>query len=533
MTRARQDATGLRLRLHAVQQPAAAPIEYCAGATIEGLRECDRYVIEVLNVHGARLFVDDVEVPRDEQGRFAWTPAFYAGRVEIVVTMAPDTESRFYAYVGPASSKVTDEHFEWMVREIRDFRASLLLGTSSASMAFGDNPATSGLDDLFRLDRLRLHAPAFLQEVHAICRLPHRSLCQGDRLVSLSRAKRVHPRVLREPRIAAIVSGPMHDVAALDSLYVATSIPEQTFDTPSNRALKAMVTRVMAHATDLLVAVSLGRLGGDQQEQALRRPRRERFLRRLIDDAKALLKREPFRSVSRVETSAASLTQIAAQPAYGSAYRRGTRALHQGIGGPTEVDHLRVSPTWGVYETWCFVHLLSQLADRFGQRQWAVKRDGIVSAAESYGLKLADDFWIEAHFQANFPSGEPFSHRAGWSLSRFRIPDIVIAIRSATRRDFIVLDAKYRSKRENVLEAMESAHIYHDALRVNGQRPVFCALLLPAQPEVLSLDEDAFLHEHGVGTISRFTAAGDGVRRCVELIANWVQGATGEHEVTA
>ena len=520
----RESPSALRLLVHSIQQP-TTPIEYCAGATIEALRECERYILEVPNVDHARLFVDDVEIPRAERGRFEWTPGFYAGRVELVVTVEPDTQTLFYACVGPSSSKVTDEQFEVMVREIREFRASLLLGSSSAAMTFGDNPAMSGLNELLRLDRLRQHAPEFLRAVRAICRKPHRSLCRGDSLVPLTRAKRLPPLALREPRIAAIAAGHLNNSAELDSLYVATSVPVHTFDTPSNRALKALLKKVMAHAGDLLIAVSEGKIGGDHEEQALRRPRRERFLRRVVEDAKGLLKQEPFRSVARAETSAASLTQISAQPAYGRAYRRGTRALLRGVGGEPEGDHLRVSPTWGVYETWAFVHLLSQLADLFGQQQWKVTRSGIVSAAESYILELADGVRIEAHFQGNFPAGGPSMNRAGWSLSRFRIPDIVIAVRIANRLDFVVLDAKYRSKRENVLDAMESAHIYHDSLRIDNQRPAFCAILLPAPPEVPALDEDSFLYEHGVGTINRFATGGDGVTRCVQLIANWIESA--------
>lgn len=515
---------GQRLRVHPVRGQ-SAPIEYLAGSAIEGLMECEKYELEVPDCQQSRVFVDDVEVPRNAHGRHEWSPAFYAGRVEIVVIVEADTETQFCAYIGPSSSKVTDEQFEAMVCEIREFRASLLLGTSSAAMAFGDSPVTSGLSNHLRLDRLRLHAPQFLRDIRAICQLPHRALCQIEGLVPLARVKRLSPFSLRDPRIAAIVSGQMPDSAEPDSLPVITAVPVQTFDTPSNRALKALLARVIAHAGELLVAVSQGKLGGDPEEQALRRLRRERFLSRLIDEAKVLLKQEPFWSVSRAETSAASLTQISAQPAYGRAYRRGTRALLRSIGGSPAGDPLRISPTWGVYETWSFVHLLANLSKLFGQSPWKAFSKGIVSAAESCVLELSDGTCIEAHFQANFTAGGPSSNRVGWSLSRLRIPDIVIVIRTATRLDFIVLDAKYRSKRDNILGAMESAHIYHDSLRLSRQRPAFCALLLPGVADVPSLDEDSFLFEHGVGTISGFTSGGVGVSRCIRLIAQWVNSS--------
>lgn len=510
-----------RLIVYSAQR-LAAPVEYRPGTPIAGLRESEKYELEIPDCQQSRLFVDDMELPRNPHGRYEWMPMFYAGRVEIVVMAEPNTEIRFHAHIGPSSSKVTDEQFEVMVCEIREYCASLLLGNSSAAMVFGDSPAMSALNNLLRLDRLRLHAPVFLRELQAICHMPHRALCQGEELVPLTRARRLHPRALREPRIAAIVTGHVVDPAALESLHVATSTPVQTFDTPSNRAIKALLAKIMAQAGSLLAAVSQGKLGGEPEEQAARRPRRERFLRCLIDEAKALLKQEPFRSVSREETSAASLTQISAHPVYGKAYQRGRKALLRSIGGTPDGDPLRISPTWGVYETWAFIHILAQLAKLFGQPQWKAIRSGIVSAAESRMLELPGDIRIEAHFQANFPSGGPSFSRAGWSLSRLRIPDIVIAVQTATRLDFIVLDAKYRSKRDNILDAMTSAHIYHDSLRVGRQRPAFCALLLPAAAEVPALDEDSFLHEHGVGTINDFTHGGYGVSRCVRLISEWV-----------
>ncbi|MFM0168846.1 DUF2357 domain-containing protein [Paraburkholderia sediminicola] len=500
------------------------PVAYCPGATIYGLRESEKCFLEVADVDNVRMFVDDVEVRQRDDGRYEWTAAFFAGRVQIAVTFSAGNEAMYYAFVGPSTEKVGDERFDAMVDEIRDFQASLLLGSSSAAMAFGDGSGNGTLDSLVRMARLKLYAPDFLREVREICRAPHRSLFQAERRVSLARVKRLHPLALREPLIAAAATGHAAESVSLDSLQVTTSTAVQTFDTPSNRALKALMTRLAAQVSALLDTVTEDRLGGDIAEQELRRPRRERFLRYLLKETRALLTNEPFCSVSRLETSAASLTQIAAQPTYSSAYRRGTRALLRGVEGTFSRDHLHVSPTWGVYETWCFVHILSKLAERFDHFDWRAIQHGIVSAAESYELELSSGIRIEAHFQANFTSGGPSSNRAGWSLSRFRIPDIVIVVRSESRLDFIVLDAKYRSKRDNVLEAMESAHIYHDSLRVRQRKPNFCVLLLPAKADVPHLEADSFLREHGVGTISQFSPGEPGVKRCVDLIAGWTTG---------
>ncbi|MDR6379663.1 DUF2357 domain-containing protein [Paraburkholderia caribensis] len=509
----------LRVSLPSGQTP---PTTHAAGSLIVGLRECEPCQIEILNARHARLVIDDVEVRQDEHGRFAWTPTFFAGRVEIIVTIDQDNEIAFHAVVGPSTSKVIDEQFDAMIDEIRSFRAALLLGSSSATTAFGSEFGPYAFEGLVLLVRLKRYAPSFLRSLRAIRRMPHRSILHGEHRIPLARAKRLHPRALREPRIAAIVAGRAVEAAPLDSLQVATPTAVQTFDTPANRALKALAIRLNARITGLLESVRESRLEGDITEQELRRPRRARFLSGLLQELKPLLAQEPFSSVLRVETSAASLTQISAQPLYSSAYRQGNQALLRGVDGANDQSHLYVSPTWGVYETWCFAHLLGMVAQSLGQSGWRILRSGIVSAAESYELTLADGSLIEAHFQANFRSSHPEAGRQGWSLSRSRIPDIVFVLKREGACSFLVLDAKYRRHRENVLEAMESAHIYHDSLRVDLKRADFCALLLPAEPDVPHLEHEDFLIEHGVGTFSQFAPGAQGVERCVDFLIAWI-----------
>jgi len=64
---------------------------------------------------------------------------------------------------------------------------------------------------------------------------------------------------------------------------------------------------------------------------------------------------------------------------------------------------------------------------------------------------------------------------------------------------FVVLDAKYRATRGNVLDAMESAHTYQDSLRINSQRPNSSLLLVPSGGGARWLEEPSFQQTHGVG----------------------------------
>ena len=64
---------------------------------------------------------------------------------------------------------------------------------------------------------------------------------------------------------------------------------------------------------------------------------------------------------------------------------------------------------------------------------------------------------------------------------------------------FCVLDAKYRVSRSNVVDAMDSAHLYHDALRWGPVRPGASLLLVPRGGGADWLEAPSYRLQHGVG----------------------------------
>jgi hypothetical protein len=66
---------------------------------------------------------------------------------------------------------------------------------------------------------------------------------------------------------------------------------------------------------------------------------------------------------------------------------------------------------------------------------------------------------------------------------------------------FVVFDAKYRASRANVLDAMSSAHIYQDSLRIGSRRPEASFLLVPCGGGAPWLEDAAFQAEHRVGVL--------------------------------
>jgi hypothetical protein len=75
----------------------------------------------------------------------------------------------------------------------------------------------------------------------------------------------------------------------------------------------------------------------------------------------------------------------------------------------------------------------------------------------------------------------------------------MLSIESAEGVRFMIMDAKYRTSRENVLDAMASAHIYQDSLRIGGRRPDISLLFLPRGGGAPWLEEKAFQSTHHVG----------------------------------
>ena len=68
-----------------------------------------------------------------------------------------------------------------------------------------------------------------------------------------------------------------------------------------------------------------------------------------------------------------------------------------------------------------------------------------------------------------------------------------------SRRRWYVLDAKYRTTRSNVLDAMSSAHIYRDSLRWHQRKPGSAVLLVPRSGGAPWMEEPDFIHAHQVG----------------------------------
>jgi hypothetical protein len=75
----------------------------------------------------------------------------------------------------------------------------------------------------------------------------------------------------------------------------------------------------------------------------------------------------------------------------------------------------------------------------------------------------------------------------------------VARLRDDAAPSWIVFDAKYRSGRSNLLDAMASAHIYRDSLRWDAVAPQFAVLLVPEGADCAVLTSTDYLERNDVG----------------------------------
>jgi hypothetical protein len=518
------------------QGDVAAVTSVNPGGVVAGLTENATYVVVLESVGPCRLYIDDVELQKAPDGSFSWTAGFFAGRVSAVVVENTGDEHAFYLVVEPAEQKLATEQFAAMLGEIRGFDAKLLLGISAGALEFGSEGCAGRFDMLVQWTRLKQHGRNFLAAMAALSRTEHRFLRPAFQSISLAQVRHLPPLALLDRRLAALAIGETLDGDALESIRLRAHVPAATADTPANRALLSLLMRFRSTVLQLTDWAQSPSDRLSKEDHAARRPRRLHVLGEFSATVERLRSMRPFSEVAKAEITAAGLTQVAAHPLYSCAYRKGVEALRRGAEGENLHEHLQASPSWGVYETWCFVRLCAVLERAIGI-VLRPSKPSVASADLAMSFAFPDGQKVELLFQPVFASESPFVDRHAWSLSKERRPDILLMLTQGSERRFIVFDAKYRSGRENVLDAMSSAHIYHDSLRIDASRPGLCLLLLPGRTDVSSLEVDSFFEEHKVGAVSNFNVSGVGLERCVNIVRQWLgvshlAPSTGSTDVT-
>jgi PD-(D/E)XK nuclease superfamily protein/uncharacterized protein DUF2357 len=381
----------------------------------------------------------------------------------------------------------------------------LIAGTEPATSSVGDR-GEAIRNPWLAFARLRRHAPAFLRALAIVQARPRQGLRPRRQEVPLHQVRRIdlHTAVsiARVPAVARALFAP-HLASPTDtSRPIDVGHVEETMDIAANRTLAVLVIAALRRVKALLITlqreVERERASETQTPLASRWRARKAFLVDFNSRISSALRHPPFVLLRRAEITSAGLTAIAADPRYAHAWSCGWRALRDGVESERRHERLWMSPTWQIYERWCFVRLSEQVRSILPQWTWRREAQRRGALSRLIGTSPTRTHVVELWLQHTFRSREgPID--GPWSISRQREPDIVLVARDPQSTRFIVLDAKYRQSRDNVLDAMSSAHIYQDSLRVANTRPLASLLLVPSGGGAKWLESPAFQQEHRVG----------------------------------
>lgn len=469
-----------------------------------GFREGGKYGIQK-TAESDRLSIDD-EVLETDAGHWVWSPGFYAGQVRAELLDPNDRVRATYLFdVSPNPDKLGRELFQTMLDQVWDFHPGLVLGTEPAALPIGHEAAIS--DPWLEYARLRTYGDKFVRALSAISRQPLRALRAERALLPLPQVRRTD----RQTALAALGSGELLNILGSRGGATPTTAPthfdvpvaRETLDCAGNRCIAAIAYEVSRRAIQLKDKIQSSMENESESTTrtglAARWPRRRAFLDRLVGRLRHFQSISPLADVTRREISAAGLNAVSADPAYSNAYGSGWRILRRGVEGPPQAERMWMSPTWEIYERWCFVQLGRKIRETEPRYEWSISRKHKSNATAAFTGSKDGNRKIELLLQPKFPAGDRNPNVGFRSISREREPDIVLTRVDGEAQKWYVLDAKYRTGRRNVLDAMTSAHVYRDALRWNGRRPESAVLLVPRAGSTPWLEQPDFIRRHRVG----------------------------------
>ena len=460
-----------------------------------------------------RLLIDDEPLGRVEGSvnEWTWTPGFYAGEVRAELLDADDRSLGVWLLdVSPDQSKTGRDVFASMIDEILDFDAHLVIGEEPARRRLGTLGDAD--DPLVQFERLRRRQRDLERSLTAIRREPVSVLRARRKFVPLRDTRRADLRTLRSAlrqpaMLAAIRPGTVTGPGAPGSEPVL-DVPsvERTLDSPANRCVLAMLRALLLRCRELamrLDGLAKGPADDTRTAVANRVDRWNQILGEMVRAFAMAERRQPFSEVRRPEITAAGLNAVAAHPLYARFWRVGWEALRRGVYRLDPEDRLPLSPTWEIYERWCFVTLARQLREWLPDYEWktAGRSD---SDRRRFTGKRGDGHRITLHLQRTFGNTRGRERDESWSISRQCRPDLVLTSQSSgCLLRFVVLDAKYRAAEAGILSGMaESVHLYADALRWGPHRPERTLLLVPNAAETQWLTLADYVENHHVGVVA-------------------------------
>lgn len=454
------------------------------------------------------LRVDDEPLPRIHQNGtigWVWEPGFFAGAVRCELVYVPSRASLEYVLdVSPDAKKLGKIEFRKLIDDLLARRPEALLGYEPGTAKLG-NRAQSTHTSLSYASLLQ-NADPLLRALDQIRKRPRTRLQATRRTVSLGGAQRVDVNTI----LIMARNGSLSHLQAADTPVEADcpdlklSVPYSLVskDAPATRCIVAMTNAVISRCdrlvNELETLASKEEVSVFSTSLRLRLAVRKGRVRAISDRLRNALRRDPFSAVNRPEITAAGLTAASADPAYAQARSVLWKILRPGIGGDTN-QWAYLGPTWDIYEQWCLLRLKEALQDIYQGLTWLPLSKG--PFAEGWAGN-GGDIRVELRSQFTAPAWDGERDWGFLSISKELRPDFHLVVETDGNRRWWTFDAKYSQSRAGVLTAMQAAHVYRDALRLNGVASSGSYLLVPALDSSLShLHAESFHKRHGVGVL--------------------------------
>ncbi|MEN1579724.1 DUF2357 domain-containing protein [Pseudomonas aeruginosa] len=481
-----------------------------------------------LSIPGTELYIDDLPLAagvRDGESVWLWSPGYFAGEVcAELLDRQGELLARYRLDVSPSADKLGRESFERMLEQIFAFDPALLFGTESAQFGIGSHGQE--ISPHLQYARLRRYGEPLLGTLKQIAARPLVSLRHERTWLPAQQVKRLDRQslrqVLRDPAALALLSP--QSIVRSSPAEVRFDVPSvyEDQDNPANQALAMVLHEVLRRCRQVMAAFEQlavsERLSESRSPLAPRLGRRIAYLASLHRALRKMQGVPPFCNQRQRQVTAAGLNAISAHPTYARAYRFGWYVLRAGLQGAAQDESLWITPTWEVYERWCYAMLVEQFQRIYPELKWrrqdrSKREDCVLWSGRSEALEM--DIWL----QVSCPAIDQPPYRGFSSISRQRYPDIALTVRRDDREHFIVMDAKYRSSRSAVLDAMASAHLYRDSLRWRGRRPDCALLLIPRGGAVPTLEGPQYRQDNSVGVVA--VSDPDGAAELVRMLAEY------------
>lgn len=450
---------------------------------------------------------------RGADGRFGIDLPFAVGRYALALVDG-DRTVHHAIEVRPAQAKADPATWMALLDDLEAWLPGLVTGAEGAAIG---GVGTAGFASPLLVEALLPLLPALEQALTAVLEAPRvRTL---DRRVDrpLHQARRAdreaHVALGRDPEaVAALRGGPRQGSGRAPTLWVPDT--EAALDHAANRHVAWLIHRVLARLGEAARALREAPPTelGDGGRWILGRAAAcaaaaERLRRRWRASAFAPLRPEA--------ASEGALLVVQDHPTYARLHRLAWRIIRARFSLTEAPERAATRPSFTLYELWCLLAVQRAVegaaAAAIGPG-WTWRPHGFARLLSLQGngggagwvaRRGEDRLMIDFNptFQSLAAGASPAARHA---LSKQRRPDLTLRCARGGRAWWAALDAKYRVGQSNVADAMQSAHIYRDALRWPGFGPKARAsyLLCPAETADAALWFDADFHAaHRTGAL--------------------------------